>query len=93
MACQQDMLTGLRHRAVSSRNDQNRAVHLGRPGDHVLDVVGVTRAIDVSVVALIGLILDVGDINRNATFSFFRRFVDLIIGQELGLTLLLPTPW
>ena len=59
-----------RHGAVSSRNDQNRAVHLRRSGNHILDVVRVTRAIDVSIVALVRLILHVGDIDSNASFSF-----------------------
>ena len=50
LASQQNVLFGLRHRAVSSSNHQDCAVHLGGTGDHVLDVVGVTRAVDVSVV-------------------------------------------
>src|SRR5690606_22944707 len=37
---QQDVLAGLRHGAVGSRADQDRAVHLGSTGDHVLHVVG-----------------------------------------------------
>lgn len=41
LARQQDVLAGLRHRAVSGRHDQDRAVHLGGARDHVLDVVGV----------------------------------------------------
>ncbi len=61
LASQQHVLLGLRHRAVSSRNDQNRAVHLGGTGDHVLDKVGVTRAVDVSIVPIFGLVLDVRD--------------------------------
>ena len=36
----------------SARHDQDRAVHLRRARDHVLDVVGVAGAIDVRVVAL-----------------------------------------
>ena len=39
---QQDVLASLRHGAVSSRADQDRAVHLGSTGDHVLHVVSVT---------------------------------------------------
>src|SRR3954454_3733610 len=53
LAGEQHVLTGLRHRAVGRRDNQDRAVHLCRTGDHVLDVVGVTRAVDVSVVALL----------------------------------------
>ena len=40
------MLAGLGHGAVVSGNNQNRAVHLSGAGDHVLDVVGVPRAVD-----------------------------------------------
>ena len=43
LAGQQDVLAGLRHRAVGGRAHQDRAVHLGGAGDHVLDVVGVAR--------------------------------------------------
>ena len=50
---EQDVLARLRHRTVGSRHDQDRAVHLGGTGDHVLDVVGVARAVDVRVVALL----------------------------------------
>ena len=61
LAGQQDVLAGLRHRAVGGRHDQDRAVHLGGAGDHVLDEVGVARAVDVGVVPLVGLVLDVAD--------------------------------
>ena len=37
------MLPGLGHRAVGRGDDEDRAVHLGGAGDHVLDVVGVAR--------------------------------------------------
>src|SRR5690606_17238159 len=46
---QQEVLARLRHRAVSSAADQASAVHLGRTGDHVLPVVGVTAAVNVRV--------------------------------------------
>ena len=46
------MLLGLRHGAVSRGDHQDRAVHLGGTGDHVLDVVGVAGAVDVGVVPL-----------------------------------------
>ena len=38
--------------AVSGRAHQDRAVHLRRTGNHVLHVVGVTRAIHVRVVTV-----------------------------------------
>ena len=52
LAGQEDVLAGLRHRAVGRRDQQDRAVHLGRAGDHVLDIIGVARAVDMGVVPL-----------------------------------------
>ncbi len=76
---EQDVLLGLRHRAVGSRHDQDRAVHLGGAGDHVLHIVGVTRAIDVRIVAACGLILDVRGRNGDPALALFRRLVDVRI--------------
>ena len=81
---EQDMLAGLRHRAVVGADDQDGAVHLGGAGDHVLDVVGVSGAIDVRVVALGGFVLDVRDGDGDAALFLFGRLVDLIEGDEGG---------
>ena len=82
LAGEQDVLAGLRHRAVGGRHDQDRAVHLGRAGDHVLHIVGVAGAVDVGVVALLGLVFDVSGRDRDAARLLFRRLVDLVIGRE-----------
>jgi hypothetical protein len=65
LATEEDVLLGLRHRAVVGRHNQDRAVHLGRAGDHVLDVVGVAGAVDVRIVAVVGLVLDVRGRDRD----------------------------
>ena len=52
LAGEQDVLAGLRHRAIGGGDHQDGAVHLCGAGDHVLHVVGVAGAIDVRVVAL-----------------------------------------
>ena len=59
LAGEQDVLARLRHRAVDSRHDQDRAVHLRGARDHVLHVVGVAGAVDVRVVAVRRRVLDV----------------------------------
>ena len=79
---EQDVLAGLRHRAVGGGDDEDRAVHLRGAGDHVLDVVGVAGAIDVSVVAVLGLVLDMRGRDRDAASLLLRRLVDLIVGRE-----------
>src|SRR5579872_1120067 len=83
LAGEQHVLPGLRHRAVGGRDDQDCAVHLGGTGDHVLDVVGVTGAVDVRVVALLGLVLDVGDGDRDAASPLLGSLVDLVERGEV----------
>jgi hypothetical protein len=85
---QQDVLAGLRHRAVGGRNHQDRAVHLGGAGDHVLHVVGVAGAVDVGVVTVGRLIFHVRGVDRDAAGLFFRRGVDVGVvlrGRTTGL--------
>src|SRR5919108_3509275 len=88
LAGQQDVLTGLRHGAVRRRDDQDRAVHLGGAGDHVLDVVGVPRAVDVRVVALLRLVLDVRRGDRDAAGLLLGGVIDRVEGAELREPLL-----
>ena len=59
LVCQQDVFARLGHGSVGGGDNQDGAVHLSRAGDHVLDVIGVPRAIDVGVVPLFALVLDV----------------------------------
>ena len=78
LARQQHVLFGLRHRTVGRRNHQDRAVHLRRAGDHVLDVVGVAGAIDVRVVPVRRLVLHVRRGDRDTALALFRRVVDRV---------------
>ena len=73
LAGQEDVFAGLGHRPVGGGYHQNCPVHLGGAGDHVLDVVGVARAVDVGVVAVLGLVLDVGD--GDAASHFLRALL------------------
>ena len=76
LARQQNVLLGLRHRTIGRRNHQNAAIHLRRAGDHVLDVVGVARAIDVRIVPVLGLVLDVRGRDRDAALPLFRSIIN-----------------
>ena len=78
LAGEQHVLTRLRHRAVGGGDHEDRAVHLGRTGDHVLDVVGVTRAVDVGVVTRLGLVLDVRDRDGDTALTLLGSLVDLV---------------
>ena len=87
LARQQDVLAGLGHRAVGGRDHEDGAIHLRGAGDHVLDVVGVARAVDVGVVALGALVLDVGGRDGDAARALFRGVVDLVVGSDLAAKL------
>ena len=63
---EQHVLPGLRHRTISGRNHQDRTVDLGGARDHVLDVVGVTRHVDVGVVTVFRLVLHVRHVDGDA---------------------------
>ena len=85
---EQDVLAGLSHGAVGSGDDQDSAVHLSSTGNHVLDVVSVARAVNVSVVTGSSLVLDVGDGDRNAALALLRSLVDVLERSEVSLAAL-----
>ena len=93
LAGEQDVLAGLRHRAVGGADHQDGAVHLRGAGDHVLHVVGVAGAVDMRVMALVGLVLDVRGGDGDAARLLFRRLVDLVIGGVGAPGLFPPIPW
>ena len=82
-----DVLGSLSHNTVGSGNNEDSTVHLSGTGDHVLDVVGVARAVNVSIVTLVGLILNVSGVDRYTSFSLFGSLIDVCITLELGLSL------
>lgn len=77
-----DSRNTLLHLTITSGHDNNRAVHVGRTSNHVLDVIGVAGTVDVRIVPLIRLILNMGRCDRNTSLSFFRCFVDRAVVEE-----------
>ena len=77
------MLPRLGHGPVRRRHHQHRSVHLGGARDHVLDVVGMPRAVHVGIVPLLCLVFGVKDLDRQTPLFLFRRRVDLLICQLL----------
>ena len=80
---QQHVFARLRHRTVGRRNHQDRSVHLGGAGDHVLDEVGVAGAVDVGIVALVGFVLHV----RHGDGDGLRRVADRAALGDVGIRL------
>ena len=81
------MLTSLSHGAVGSSDNEDSAVHLSSTGDHVLDIVSMAGAVNVSVVTLLSLILNVSGVDCDTTLSLLRSLIDLIVSFELSLAL------
>ena len=76
---QKDVFFGLRHWAVGAGDDEDGSVHLGGAGDHVLDVVGVAGAVDVSVVTVLGLVLDGGSVDGDASGTLLGGSIDFVV--------------
>ena len=83
---QQHMLTRLRHRTIRRRHHQNRTIHLRGTGDHVLDVISMTRHIDMRVMTILRLVLDMGDRDRDTTRLLLRRLVNPLEISEIRQT-------
>src|SRR5215204_3709643 len=88
LAGEQDVLARLGHGAVRRRDHEDRAVHLRGARDHVLHVVGVARAVDVRVVAVLRLVLDVRRGDGDPALLLLRSVVDLLEGARLATVLL-----
>ena len=83
----QDVFTGLRHGAVSCRNNQDCAVHLSSTGNHVLNIVSMSGAVNMSVVAIFGFIFNVSSVDCDTTCFFFWSLIDHVIGHKFGIAL------
>ena len=80
---QQDVFTGLRHRAISGRHNEDSTVHLRSTGDHVFNIVSVAGAVNVSIVTVVGFVLNVSGVDCDTTCTFFRSFIDVRVINEL----------
>ena len=80
------MLAGLRHDARIRCYHQNGSIHLGGTGDHIFDIVGVARAIDVSVVTIGRLIFDVrcGNCDGLEIVTLRTTLRDVLVGFHIG---------
>ena len=82
------MLASLGHRAVGRGDHEDRTVHLRGAGDHVLHIVGVSRAVNVSIVTIRSLVFNVGGVDGDTALFFFRSIVDFIIFADFTAELL-----
>ncbi|CAB4766737.1 unannotated protein [freshwater metagenome] len=80
---QKHMLTRLRHRTISRSHHQNRTINLRSTRDHVLDVVSMTRHINMRIMPILRLVLNMSNRDRDTTSLLLRRLINLIKRSEL----------
>ena len=90
---QQYVLFGLRHGTIRGCHHQNSAIYLRRTGDHVFDVIPVTRHIDMRIVPVLGLIFNMGNIDRDPAGFFFRRIIDRVVRPIIRLVRKIRSIW
>ncbi len=78
LTSKEDVLTSLRHRTIGCSNHDDSTVHLSSTSNHVLHIVGVSRAVHVSVVTFCCLILDVSSVDSDTTLLLFWSIVNLV---------------
>ena len=88
LAGEEQVLPGLGHLTVAGGNDNDGTIHGGGTSNHVLDVIGVTRAVDVGVMPVVGGVLDVCGGDGDTTLALLRSLVDGAIVEVCGVALL-----
>ena len=86
LTSQEDVLTSLGHRTISSSNYDDSTVHLSSTSYHVLNVVGVSGAVYVSIVTVFCFILNVCSVYSNTSLFFLGSVVDLVERLHLRKT-------
>src|SRR5258707_342354 len=69
---------------VEYSSDKRHYAHVDCAGDHVLDVVSVTGAIDVGIVTLVARIFHVRCVDRDTALFFLGRIIDRLVGTHFG---------
>jgi hypothetical protein len=72
LTAEEDVLASLRHGAIGRGDNQDATVHACRTSNHVLDVISVAWAIDMTVMTLLSLVLDRRRVNGDTTGLLLR---------------------
>src|SRR5450759_731158 len=86
LVSEQEVFASLRHGAFGCGDNKDSTIHLGGTSDHVLDVIRVARAIDVRIMTLLGFILSMVGVDRDAAGFLFRSVIDLVVPLDRRMT-------
>ena len=62
-----------------SRNYKDCTVHLGGSRNHVLNIICVSRSINVRIMPFFRFVFDMSNINSNASGFFFRGVINIFV--------------
>jgi hypothetical protein len=88
LSAQEDVLTSLGHSTVDSGDDKDATIHACSASNHVLDVISVTGAVNVTIMACLGLVLHSGSVNSDTSGLLLRGLVNIAVVLEVGLCVL-----
>ena len=71
------MFSCLSHNTICSSYYEDTSIHLSSTSDHVLNVIGMTWAVNVSVMSLFCFIFNVSCRDCDTSFSFFWSLIDI----------------
>lgn len=83
LPAKQDVLPSLRHGTVGGGHDEDAAVHSGGAGNHIFNIICVTRAVNVAIVPIVRLVLDRGCVDCDTSCLLLRSLVNIGIVLEL----------
>mmetsp|Transcript_18471 Transcript_18471/g.36981 ORF Transcript_18471/g.36981 Transcript_18471/m.36981 type:complete len:225 (-) Transcript_18471:213-887(-) len=79
LARKKDMFARLWHGAISGRYYQNSTINLSCSSDHVLDVISMSWAVNVSVMSGFSLVLDMCSVDSDTTCTFLWGAINVIV--------------